>query len=284
MAENKANIEKWDAAKVKATLPKRITHGHKGSFGTALLIAGTQDMPGAALLAGLGAMRSGLGKLEIATEPEVIPLILPSLPEATYIRKLQEKLSEGNFNLEQYRAIAVGPGRIPDEQLEQTLSFLFQQDMPLVLDAGALSERVYPFRKAPLILTPHPGEFSKISGIPVNQLLKDRETHASEWAKTLNAAIVLKGPETIIAFPDGETWKNPTGNAALAKGGTGDSLTGILLGMLCCHDNWRNAVLNAVHLHGACAEEWARTKSTHTLLAHEISDLLPEVWKSFEPF
>lgn len=275
-------IPKWDKEKVKSTLPVRTAAGHKGSFGTGLLIAGTRDMPGAALLAGLGAMRSGLGKLEIAAEPDVIPMILPSLPEATYIRKIEEKFTSPDFNLAAYKAIAIGPGKIPNDQMEQNLAQLFQSEVPLVLDAGALSKRSYPKRNGPTILTPHPGEFSRISGIPVEQFASEKSEYAKQLAKELDAAIVLKGLDTVIAFPDGETWVNPTGNSALAKGGTGDTLTGMMLGMLCCHENWKHAVLNAVYLHGACADQWTTKKSPHTLLAHELSGLLPEVWKNFE--
>lgn len=275
-------VPAWDEQQVKSTLPTRSADGHKGSFGTGLLIAGTRDMPGAALLAGLGAMRSGLGKLEIATESEVIPMILPSLPEATYIRNIEETLSTNNFKLDAYKAIAIGPGKIPDSQMEQNLMKLFESAVPVILDAGALSKRTYPIRNAPTILTPHPGEFSRISGIPVEQIAKDKAQYAKRLAKELDATIVLKGPKTVIAFPDGEAWTNPTGNSALSKGGTGDTLTGMMLGMLCCHDNWKHAVLNAVYLHGACAEHWTKTKSPHTLLAHELSSMLPEVWKSLE--
>lgn len=113
-------------------------------------------------------------------------------------------------------------------------------------------------------------------------MLKNRSHHIAQTVKKWDTGIVLKGRETLIAFPDGEIWANPTGNSALAKGGTGDTLTGMMLGMLCCHDNWRHAVLNAVYLHGACADEWTQTRSAHTLLAHELTDLLPAIWKQHE--
>jgi ADP-dependent NAD(P)H-hydrate dehydratase len=102
------------------------------------------------------------------------------------------------------------------------------------------------------------------------------------WARKLGVTIILKGNETIIAFPDGDCRMNGTGNSSLAKGGSGDTLTGMILGMLCCHENPKIAVLNAVHLHGACADEWTKKRSAHTLLAHELSELLPAVWKDYE--
>ncbi|MGV2541608.1 NAD(P)H-hydrate dehydratase, partial [Bacillus pumilus] len=183
---------------------------------------------------------------------------------------------------ETYRAIAIGPGLPQTESVQQAVDHVLAADCPVILDAGALAKRTYPKREAPVILPPHPGEFSRMTGVPVNELQNKRAEYAKEWAAQLQAVIVLKGNQTVIAFPDGDCWRNPTGNGALAKGGTGDTLTGMILGMLCCHKNPKHAILNAVYLHGACAELWTDKHSAHTLLAHELSDVLPRVWKRFE--
>lgn len=272
----------WTAEDVRATLPIRDDTGHKGTFGTALLLASTRDMPGAALMAGLGAMRSGVGKLEIGTEPEVINGVISALPESIYLRDGLKKVGAGEVELERYRAIASGPGIHPDGVTEIAVDALLASTCPLILDAGALSKRDYPVRQAPIILTPHPLEFSRITGVDKGELDENRIHYAKQYAKQWGVTIVLKGHQTVIAFPDGSVRTNPTGNAALSKGGTGDTLTGMMLGMLCCHENWQHAVLNAVFLHGACADAWTETRSAHTLLAHEITSLLPEVWKAYE--
>lgn len=272
----------WTEENVRTTLPKREASGHKGTYGTGLLLAGSRDMPGAALLSGLGAMRSGIGKLEIGTDEEVIPYVVPVLPEATYLRNGLQKTAESSVDLAKYKAIAAGPGIEPNEETEKAIHQLMKSESPLILDAGALTERIYDERQEPVILTPHPGEFSKITGVDLKELQQNRSHHASIWSEKLGVTIVLKGNETIIAFPDGEAWTNPTGNSALAKGGTGDTLTGMMLGMLCCHKEWRHAVLNAVYLHGVCADKWSEQRSAHTMLAHELTELLPEVWKGFE--
>ncbi|NPC94608.1 NAD(P)H-hydrate dehydratase [Bacillus sp. WMMC1349] len=271
----------WTKKHVQSTLPKRGSASHKGTYGTGLLLAGSPEMPGAALLAGLGAMRSGIGKLVIATSESVIPMIVPSLPEATYLQNGMEKLAEEGIE-EDYRAIAFGPGIPPSQTVECAVEQILDKQIPVVFDAGALSIRTYPAREAPIILTPHPGEISRMTNTSIPEVQKKRGFFAKEQAKTLGVTIVLKGKQTVIAFPDGECWINQTGNSALAKGGTGDTLTGMLLGMLCCHENWKEAVLNAVYLHGACADQWSETRSPHTLLAHEISDLLPFVWKMYQ--
>lgn len=272
----------WTTAHVQSTLPRRDSNSHKGSFGTALLIAGTQEMPGAALLAGLGAMRSGLGKLVIATEPEAIAMIVSRLPEATYLQNGLQQIAQRKSSIDPYRAAAIGPGTHPDSATESAVMVLLESQIPIILDAGALSKRSYPTRQSPVILTPHPAEFARITGVGINLLETNRSHYASLWAQKLQVAIVLKGPSTVVAFPDGDTWINPTGNSALAKGGSGDTLTGMMLGMLCCHVDWKHAVLNAVHIHGACADEWITTRSAHTLLAHELIEVLPVVWKKFD--
>ncbi|MDX8289303.1 NAD(P)H-hydrate dehydratase [Metabacillus indicus] len=272
----------WTEDHVRATLPEREKSGHKGTYGTGLLLAGSKDMPGAALLSGLGAMRSGIGKLVIGTEEEVIPYVVPVLPESKYLRNGLKKAADGEVKTAEYKAIAAGPGLEPNEETEKAVQHLLQGDCPIILDAGALLERSYEMRKSPVILTPHPGEFARITGVDVTELQENRSHFASHWAKVLGAAIVLKGNKTVTAFPDGSAWTNPTGNSALAKGGTGDTLTGMMLGMLCCHKDWKHAVLNAVYLHGACADRWTENRSAHTMLAHELTDLLPEVWKEKE--
>lgn len=282
MSPAKETPSLWTKERVKATLPTRDPGSHKGSFGTALLVAGTKEMPGAALLAGLGAMRSGAGKLVIATEAEAMAMIVPRLPEATYLQNGRQRIAEQMASVDAYRAAAIGPGTEPDALTEDALSVLQESSMPLIIDAGALSRRNYPERQAPVILTPHPAEFSRITGVTVDELQKHRADYAAEWAERLGVTIVLKGQDTVIAFRDGAVWINSTGNSSLAKGGTGDTLTGMMLGMLCCHTDWKHAVLNAVHLHGSCADEWTKTRSPHTLLAHELSELLPEVWAAFE--
>lgn len=282
MTHTKQTESIWTIKHVKENLPTREQTSHKGTYGTGLLVAGSRDMPGAAILSGLGAMRSGIGKLEIATEPEVVPLMVSSLPEATYVRSGLQKIADGLVDLSPYRAVAIGSGILPDRLTEQAVENILNSHSPLILDAGALSRRSYMERPAPVILTPHPGEFGRITGVSLEELLPKRRYYAAKFAEELGVAIVLKGSQTVIAFPDGETWTNPTGNAALAKGGTGDTLTGMMLGMLCCHEDWKHAVLNSVFLHGACADKWSESRSSHTMLAHEISELLPEVWKSIE--
>ncbi len=273
-------MKKWHTEDVKRTLPERLADAHKGTYGTALIAAGSRFMPGAAVLSAIACMRSGVGKLEVGTEESVIPYVIQHLPETTFVPGFYERLS--NLSYDQYRVLAAGPGREADDETEQTVEAFLKTDLPIVLDAGALSKRNYLKRQGPTILTPHPGEFLRISGCEKEDLEQNRHKKISDFAQQSEVTVVLKGKQTLTAFPNGEVYENTTGNSALAKGGTGDTLTGMITGMICCHDDWKHAVLNAVYLHGACADEWVKTKSAHTMLAHEINDLLPEVWKKIE--
>ncbi len=155
-------------------------------------------------------------------------------------------------------------------------------DVPVVIDASALSARSYPERKAPVIVTPHPGEFSRMTG----QSMKDIQSNGSHlqvnMLKSNKVIVVLKGKYTVIAFPDGSGFINTTGNSALGKGGTGDTLTGMILAMLCTHEDLHSAIANAVFLHGKCAELWTRQFSESSMLASDFADLLPKVFKEIE--
>lgn len=273
-------MKKWNTKDVKRTLPERLADAHKGTYGTALIAAGSRFMPGAAVLSAIACMRSGVGKLEVGTEETVIPYVIQHLPETTFVPGFYERLE--NLSFDQYRVLAAGPGREADDETEHTVHTFLKTDLPVVLDAGALSKRNYQKRKSPTILTPHPGEFLRISGCEKEDLEQNRHATLSDFAMHSGVTVVLKGKQTLTAFPDGSVYENTTGNSALSKGGTGDTLTGMITGMICCHENWKHAILNAVYLHGACADEWIKTKSAHTMLAHEINDLLPELWKNFE--
>ena len=124
------------------------------------------------------------------------------------------------------------------------------------------------------ILTPHPGEMSRLMGISTKEVQADRLGNAQSFAKQCGATIVLKGDRTVIAFPDGETWVNPTGSPSMATGGTGDILTGMTAGMVAQHPNdWKRAVCAAVWLHGRCGEIAAKQLGEEATLATDLLDL-----------
>ena len=272
-----ARFRVWTEEDVRSTWPAPYDNPHKGTFGTGLLIAGSKEMPGCTLLAGTGAMRSGIGKLVIATEETVAHTCTVSLPEATYVNRNNAQW-QNDPSLSKIAAVAIGPGLHSDESLEELITgYLEETDYPLILDAGALTERTYPkHRKGPVILTPHPGEMARISGKTVEEVNENRIQAASDYAIEQCVTVVLKGKNTVIAFPDGSGYVNTTGNRGLSKGGTGDTLTGILLGLLSQGYN-EAAVLNSVFLHGKTADLYSEDYAPSSMLASDIMKLWPQL-------
>lgn len=266
----------WTGQDVRMSMPKREGNTHKGTFGTALLLAGSDEMPGSAALAAIGAIRFGTGKLSIATTKHASTVIGPLAPEATF--HFHFTISDMD---DSYSAIAIGPGLTPDEQLEKIIQAAIQLPVPIILDAGALSARNYTKRRQLIIITPHPGEFSRITGKTSKEIQKNRIQLASQFAKETGVIVILKGKYTVIAFPDGSGIINLTGNGALSKGGTGDTLTGMLLAGAGTYERIEDAVANTVYIHGACADEWVKQNGDQAMAAHDFSLLLPKVCKYY---
>ena len=270
-----AQTSSWRVLKeedVRGAWPKRTGNTHKGTFGTALLLAGSDEMPGSAALAAIGALRFGTGKLAIATSRHAAAIIGTFVPEATFLYNFHSsEMTAG------YSCIGIGPGLLPNTELEKQISTILNYSVPVVLDAGALSNRTYMKRDDATILTPHPGEFSRMIGKSTRDIQRNRILYASQYAKENHVTVVLKGKYTVIAFPDGSGLINPTGNRALSKGGTGDTLTGMLTASIGTCKNIKDAVANAVYIHGLCADEWLKTNGEQTMLAHDFNQLLPKI-------
>lgn len=278
---NSGNWRIWNKEDVKTTFLRRSGYAHKGTFGTGLLIAGCDEMPGSAMLACLGAMRAGIGKLAVATSPFASSIIATRVPECTYVHNGLKRIGEGMV-VDGYSAVAIGPGLEDEDLIDKALKSLWESHLPIILDAGALKKRNYPIRKAPIIVTPHPGEFSKMTGSSVQDIQRNRLELASSFSINNHVITILKGRNTVIAFPDGELLINETGNVGLAKGGTGDTLTGILLAFLSSYQNVKHAVANAVYFHGASADYYRKDKAATSMLASDVSENLAYVFKEFE--
>ncbi|MEI3613407.1 NAD(P)H-hydrate dehydratase [Pseudogracilibacillus sp. SO30301A] len=274
-----SNVHITSRKRVVETMPKRDPDAHKGTFGTSLLLAGSDEMPGSALLAAIGAIRCGTGKLLIGTTKFAASVIATVVPEATYLFNGLERVARGEFP-GKITAVGIGPGINDEELVRKALDHLVEVEAPLVVDAGALLKREdHWVAKSPLIFTPHPGEFSRLTGYSVKEIQANRLEVAIKFAKKHNVILVLKGNYTVIAFPDGEIFINPTGNSGLAKGGSGDVLTGMIVSMLNTHKSIKDAVINAVYIHGLCAEKWAENYGEGSMVASDFNKLLPVVLK-----
>jgi ADP-dependent NAD(P)H-hydrate dehydratase / NAD(P)H-hydrate epimerase len=239
----------------------RAPESHKGSFGHVLVIGGAPGKTGAAAMAGLAALRAGAGLVTVACsdssrlQPELMTMPLD------------------DFSLDRMTVIAVGPGLGPAAEVMTRL--MSQGRVPMVIDADGLNSIAgtdFRGRGFETILTPHPGEMARLTGAKV----VDRLAIARDFARDRNVCVVLKGHRTLIAFPDGRVWINPTGSPAMAKGGSGDILTGMVSGMVAQFPhNIATALRAAVFLHGRCGELAAEELTDRCVLATDLLHYLP---------
>jgi NAD(P)H-hydrate epimerase len=257
-------------------LDPRPPGGHKGTFGHVLVVAGSRDKSGAAAMAGLGALRAGAGLVTVASDASAIPVIASHAPELmTALLEDLDRLLEGKT------VIAIGPGlgRSPDIEamIARTVAEFAH---PIVLDADALVGQAIVFCGLPTrvrILTPHPGEMSRLTGKTTAEIQHDRVGAARAFATDRHVTLVLKGQHTVIAFPDGRVWINPTGTPAMGTGGSGDVLTGMIAGFLAQFPGQPDqAVAAAVYLHGLAGEIGARALGEKCLIATDILRYLPD--------
>lgn len=276
--------EVLDAALGRALLPPRPPTAHKGSCGTVLLVAGSRQYRGAALLAAEGALRSGAGLVMVAGPPEVRDTVAATLREALALPlpSPQGHLEPADLAVllpvpERVRALCVGPGLAGDSSTHEAVrQLLAKTDLPVVVDADALRAVA---DRGPLrpgaILTPHPGELSALAGVSVEELESDRVGWARRCAERYGAVLVMKGAPTVVAEPGGRFWINTSGGPVLAQGGTGDVLAGAAAGFLAQGLEPARAACAAVHLHGLAGDLCARELGPRGVLAGEVARALP---------
>jgi ADP-dependent NAD(P)H-hydrate dehydratase / NAD(P)H-hydrate epimerase len=286
---------RWAEPEEFASLPLiRAADSHKGTYGHVLLLAGSVGKSGAAILAARAALRSGAGLVTIATPEPVQPIVAAGQPEymteplkATKSGALSlRSLVEGTFGeLEEGKSVlAIGPGLGTHRQTQEFIrTIVTQTELPVVLDADGLNAfagKADSLRKRKtkfLAVTPHPGEMARLLGVSTKDVQADRVKVARESALKWNAHVILKGFHTIIASPTRDLFINTTGNAALAKGGSGDVLTGLLAaltGQFGTQD-WHRVLTLGVYLHGVAAEHSAQTSELSGVLAQEVVLSIP---------
>jgi hydroxyethylthiazole kinase-like uncharacterized protein yjeF len=272
----------------------RPTDSNKGLYGHILVIAGSAGKSGAAVLAGTGALRAGAGLVTVATPDIVQSIVASNQPE--YMSEPLPTLADGSIAIENLAdaavakiikgktVLAVGPGLGQESGTQKFIRTLVQSaTLPTILDADglnafsangdALRERKSQF----LAITPHPGEMARLIGITTKEVQKDRVRIATESAKRWNAYVLLKGFHTILASPDGQIFINTTGNPGLAKGGSGDVLTGILAaltGQFGTQD-WLRVLALGAWLHGRAADTLIEDADPSGILASDITRALP---------
>src|SRR5690349_11785779 len=261
------HIELLTPEQLREVVEPRAADSHKGDFGRVTIVAGSRGKTGAAQLAALGALRSGAGLVTVATPCSLLPIVASMAPE--FMTEPLEESVEGTLSagaidrlldLKQ-DVIACGPGlgRSPAVG-EFVRSLLDRAALPLVLDADAITAladdpgRLVGREERDVIITPHPGEMARLVGSSIEEVQANRIDVATDFATTHRVYVVLKGHRTIIATPEGHVYINPTGNAGMATGGTGDVLTGMIAAWLGQLLDAEAACRLAVFLHGAAGD------------------------------
>jgi ADP-dependent NAD(P)H-hydrate dehydratase / NAD(P)H-hydrate epimerase len=267
---------------------------HKGSFGHVMVVAGSVGKSGAAVLTSLSALRVGAGRVTLALPksveaslhtqpPEIMTLPLPETKEQTLSTKALDLLIQSAMDK---TVIAIGPGlsthSATAELIREALTRITQ---PIVLDADGLNafvghlDRLRPI-KGPLVLTPHPGEMGRLTGLGTRGVQQDRLETARSFSREHGVIVVLKGAHTVIATPEGDLFMNVTGNPGMATAGTGDALTGMIAGLIAQRYEVRWAVKLAVYLHGLAGDLAVKTFGPVGILAGDLIDHIPKAMKN----
>jgi len=289
-------IESMDV--FSAFLP-RDPEAHKGTFGHLLVIGGSPGLTGAAALASMAALRTGAGlvtlgipkDLNVAMEAKLTEVMTTPLPQSQSgalslkAKSAIMKLAEGKS------CVAVGPGIGRDLETAKLVRALIKDlEAPIVLDADgiwALSQdlSVLKDRRAPTIITPHPGEMGMLTGTSPKKVNDNRIQVAQNFAAAYDAIVVLKGSRTVVADPNGNIYINTTGNPGMATGGSGDVLTGIISGLLCQPDlDVLDSVIAGVYLHGYAGDLAKEKFGEMAMIAGDITDTIPAAIKNIQDY
>jgi len=278
-----------DADEARALLPERPVAGHKGTFGHLLVAAGSVGKSGAAALTAQGGLRAGAGLVTLAcplpvhdilevklTEAMTVPL--PDLDGALSLRAFEQLMALA----EKKQVLALGPGLGTSEETSGLVRRLVRScPVPMVIDADGLNalaghaEVLEERSGQALVLTPHPGEMARLTGMTVAQIEADRSGVARDFAQRFNVVLVLKGARTLIAFPDGRIRVNGSGNPGMASGGMGDVLTGLIGGFMAQGLSGEKAAVLGVFIHGHAADRLAGAMGHAGMVATDILAEIP---------
>lgn len=291
-AEKLKLTEEWtmreteiDRAYAARVLPERDENGHKGTFGKLLILGGSVGYTGAPYLAACAAERAGCGLVYLGV-PESIWAIEAAKCAGAMPFPLPERdgrlgyaaAAAAEEHLARCDVLALGPGLGRGEETERLVHALLETEKPLVLDADGLNalegsaERLDARRECVTILTPHDGEFARLSGHGLDEIASERRIElAREFAQKHGCVLVLKGHRTLIALPDGSVLRNTSGCSALAKGGSGDVLTGVIAALLCQGMAAADAAALGVWLHGRAGELLEEEMTAYCVTAEDVA-------------
>lgn len=320
LESEKPGVELLERDYLNRLIPVRKIYSHKGNYGHVLIIAGSRGKTGAALMAAEACLRTGAGLVTIGIPEslaevfqsrvtEAMTLILPDNGDGTLSAKASGRILD--FLRKSADILAIGPGIGVTAGTRKLLKdIISNSESPMVIDADGINSingniGVFTKAKAPLILTPHPGEMARllkeakskehraksidVAAVPKafgislrDEIEKDRINTAVSFAKETGTHLVLKGVPTIIADPDGQAFINPTGNPGMAKGGTGDVLTGMISGFLAVCRNPLHSCILGVYMHGLAGDIGVSETGENSLMATDIIDKIPAAFSSLK--
>ena len=272
--------------------PRRPRDSHKGDYGRVFILAGSRGYTGAPCLAARAAVRGGAGLVTLAVPEDVYPIVAAKCCDEVMVWPLPEDDGSVVDKAGGCGAAVIGPGlgRAPETE-ELVLSLLADLEIPVVLDADGINALaghidVLDRRSAPTVLTPHEGEFSRLTGCALP--IRDRLSAARDFSRDHGCILVLKGHSTVTATPDGSAWINATGNPGMAKGGSGDVLARITAALMGqkhlrreSRDNTLELVQAAVCLHGLTGDQCAKKFGEYAMLPTDLIEALPEILREW---
>jgi hydroxyethylthiazole kinase-like uncharacterized protein yjeF len=283
-------------------LPPRNQAGHKGSFGDILVVAGAPGYFGAPAFAGNAVLRGGAGYCRLAAPRAVVPHIAALAPGLVFVPLAENKagaVSKSNIDLlldtaNRCDMVIVGPGLSTDAKTMETVrAFAAAVEKPLLVDGDALTavaagaassdfaKSVIGERTHPTVLTPHVGEMARLTGLSIPEVAERPVTVLTETAAALSSVIVLKGAHSLIGYPDGTVFVNPSGNAGMATAGSGDVLAGTIGAMYGLGLGFEQAVRSGVFVHGLAGDIAAQAIGEDGITAQDILDALPEAVRRY---
>ena len=277
-------------------LPPRPRDMHKGKAGRLFLMAGSEGLSGAAVLCALGALRTGAGLVTVGIPKRLHDPLAKKLTEA--MLKVLPETEKGTLSLqalpeilkavEQSDVVGIGPGLSQYPQTQDLIRQVVSRTLrPMVIDADGLNAfaahaALLGKHRAATVITPHPGEMARLTGLAVEEIQKSRETVARQFSRNCRVVVVLKGEHTVVSNIDGECYTNDTGNPGMATGGAGDVLTGVIAALIGQGLSIFDSARLGVYLHGLAGDMVASKQGEIGLIASDLIDTIPLAIRQYQ--
>ncbi|MDD4801503.1 MAG: NAD(P)H-hydrate dehydratase [Syntrophomonas sp.] len=296
LIDDRYNLNLIDEGMIKELFKPRVSESHKGNYGHALVIGGSVGMTGAVIMTACAALRSGAGLVTAALPESLVPVLEASvlevmsrpLPETSYAAISSQAIPAIQNLLGTVSVCAIGPGMSKYQDAKAIISWLLNNsEVPLVIDADGLNALageagILKDCKVPVVITPHPGEMSRLTGLTIAEIQQNRLATARRYAEEWGVTVVLKGNKTVVAYPTGQVFVNISGNPGMATAGSGDVLSGIILGFLAQGFKAGSSAVAGVYVHGRAGDRAAEICGQRGLVASDLLNNLPTVLREFE--